>query len=66
MFKETTILPSGISSSVKRNLIAQELHPYKLAISPELTEDDTDRRFQFCEQMIHLLDAKGPTVSPNF
>ena len=33
-----------------------KLHPYKLQYNQELTEDDPDRRLQFCEQMMDFLD----------
>ena len=43
-------------SSVERTLKAHKFHPYKLTILQELTEDDPDRRLQFCEQIMDLLE----------
>lgn len=43
-------------SSVIRILKHENFHPYKLQIVQELTEDDPDRRLQFCEQMMQLID----------
>lgn len=43
-------------SSVERVLKVEKFHPYKITILQELTEDDPDRRLQFCEQMMDLLD----------
>jgi hypothetical protein len=34
----------------------EKLYPYKLQYVQELTEDDPDRRLQFCDQMMGLLD----------
>lgn len=44
-------------SSVARTLKAHKFHPYKMIILQKLTEDDPDRRVQFCEQMMDLLDT---------
>lgn len=44
-------------SSVVRILNAQKFHPYKLVILQEFTEADPDRRLQFCEEMMALIDG---------
>lgn len=49
-------------SSVVRIFKAQKFHPYKLTILQELTEDDPDRRLQFCEQMIGLFDRNDVNI----
>lgn len=43
-------------TSVLNVLKANKYHPYKITMVQELTEDDPDRRLQFCESMMDLLD----------
>ncbi|KAJ8945237.1 hypothetical protein NQ318_011218 [Aromia moschata] len=43
-------------SSILRVLTENQMHPYKLVPTNELTEDDFDRRIFFCEQMMQIID----------
>ncbi|KAJ8941756.1 hypothetical protein NQ318_023113 [Aromia moschata] len=43
-------------SSILRVLTENQMHPYKLVPTNELTEDDFDRRILFCEQMMQMID----------
>lgn len=42
--------------SVLKVIKSAKMHPYKMQMLHELTEDDPDRRIEFCEQMMHSLD----------
>lgn len=43
-------------STVLRCVKAEKMHPYKLQHVQELIDGDSDRRLQFCEQMLHMLN----------
>jgi len=43
-------------SSVIRTLEENKMHPYKIVPTQELMENDLDRRTNFCEQMMAMLD----------
>lgn len=43
-------------TTVLKILKSAKLHPYKMQAVQELTEDDPDRRVEFCEQMMNLID----------
>ncbi|EFN81575.1 hypothetical protein EAI_17384, partial [Harpegnathos saltator] len=44
------------TSSVRRILKSNKLHPYKMTLVHEINEDDPDRRLEFCEDMILRID----------
>ena len=48
-------------SSVKKILKCNKFHPYNMRIVHELTEDDPDRRLQFCEIMAQKMEE-----NPNY
>lgn len=43
-------------TTVLRCLHKEKLHPYKLTFVQELTEDDPDRRMDFCERLMNKLN----------
>lgn len=43
-------------TTVLKCLHKEKLHPYKMMFVQELTEDDPDRRVQFCEEIMNKLD----------
>lgn len=47
--------------SVDRILLKEKFHPYKIQLVQELSDDDYDRRLEFCENMMELCNA-----NPNF
>lgn len=54
---------TGISlGSVHKVTKLNKFHPYKMKICHELNEDDFDRRSEFCEQMIRMIDASNEIV----
>jgi hypothetical protein len=46
-----------ISTTVLKILRSGKLHPYKMQMGQELAEDDLDRRIQFCERMMNLMNS---------
>ena len=53
---------SGVSrSSIRRILKANKWHPYKLHMAHHLSEDDPDRRMEFCEWALSNVNE-----DPNF
>lgn len=51
-------------SSVSRVMKKHKWHPYKVVLVQELNEDDPDRRLQFSETMVDLLE-NGPLLLNN-
>lgn len=43
-------------TTVMKLLHASKMHPYKMQAVQELIGDDTDRRIEFCEQMMNLIN----------
>lgn len=43
--------------AVHRLLKTEKFHPYKITLVQELSEDDYDRRLEFCETMMELCNA---------
>jgi len=48
---ESNVPKSTIATILRRH----KFHPYKMHIKQELTEDDFDRRIQFCEVMLEII-----------
>lgn len=46
-------------SSVRRILIKNHFHPYKVQLHQELNEDDPDRRMQFCQEMMDRINGNN-------
>jgi hypothetical protein len=46
-----------ISTTVLKILRSAKLHLYKMQMVQELAEDDLDRRIQFCERMMNLMNS---------
>nr|XP_022918112.1 uncharacterized protein LOC111427283 [Onthophagus taurus] len=54
---------TGISlGSVHKVVKLHKFHPYKLKIHQELTEDDFDRRIQFCEEVTTIINNNNVFV----
>ncbi|KAJ8911601.1 hypothetical protein NQ315_015935 [Exocentrus adspersus] len=49
--------------SVRRILRRNKIDPYKVILLQELTEDDPDRRMQFCQQIMNFLDETPQFVN---
>ena len=50
----------GVSTkSVHRILKMYHYHPYKMILVQQLTEDDCDRRVEFCDTMMNRFDANA-------
>ncbi|CAH1112320.1 unnamed protein product [Psylliodes chrysocephalus] len=43
-------------ATVLRCLYKEKLHAYKITFTQKLTEDDPDRRMEFCEMLMENLD----------
>ncbi|KAH0808391.1 hypothetical protein GEV33_014398 [Tenebrio molitor] len=56
-FLEPPLGPKQISTTVLKMLRSAKLHPYKMQMVQELAEDDPDRRIQFCEQRMNLMNC---------
>jgi len=39
-----------------RILVREKWHPFKIKITHELTEDDPDRKIEFCDEMMRRFD----------
>lgn len=56
---------TGISlGSVHKVMTLNKFHPYKIHVNQELSEDDYDRRIQFCEIMSDLIN-ENPDLTKN-
>ncbi|KAK5649575.1 hypothetical protein RI129_000604 [Pyrocoelia pectoralis] len=53
-------LENNVSQATVLNVLKKEkYHPYKLHLVHELSEDDFDRRLQFCEQILNIFENLG-------
>lgn len=50
------------SATVKRVLKKHKFHPYKIQMVHQLTEDDPDRRMEFCEVMTERIGRQPAYV----
>jgi hypothetical protein len=48
---------SGVTISIMRILKKHKWHPYKMQMLQHLSEEDPDRRMEFCEWAVNKLDG---------
>lgn len=50
------------ATSVRRILKRNGFHPYKVTLLQELSEDDADRRMQFCQEMMDRIEEQPDLI----
>ncbi|RZC32365.1 hypothetical protein BDFB_007820, partial [Asbolus verrucosus] len=49
--------------SIQKIMKREKYHPYKIHLLQELSEDDFDRRIEFCETMMHRINQDGNFIN---